>query len=269
MNKRPYLLLFGVLLSVRGFAQTPAPGPSPAATPSAPPADAKADTLVDCGKEKAVIFGHTESLDGTYALGWTLHRNRAKKPVEWSTYDHTDPNAFIGKYPTKDDLSPGDYAFVNGVLDLRARRFIPLPTTSPYYPNKPDVELHVTWSDDQHGTRFALVGNDGPTRTFNLWLIEASPRRLRSEDLAPATGRAVDGFLRKQHIKNSADYHVRFSPASEAKPPARPFKGTVLEIPFQAEVPKADDLPRFSGTLTATLSRGKVTSIQGKKVEIP
>ena len=289
---KPFILLLAVVLvSVRGLTQTPTPGPSPAAlvpvlptdhglpptpaaSPAAPtpppaPADPKADTLVDCGKEKAVILGHTETRDGAYALGWTLHRHRARCPVDWKAYDHADPNTFIAKYSTRDDLAPGDYALIDGVLDLRAKRFVPLPTTEPYYPNKPDVTLHVAWSDDEQGTRFALVGNDGSPRTFNLWLIEASPRRLRAEDRAPAADRAVWGFLRKQGVKTPGDYHVSFAPtppSAGTKPTSVPFKGTVLEIPFRAQVPRADNLPQFSGTLTMTLAGGKVTGVQGKKI---
>ena len=290
MPKLPILLVFGVLVSLHGLAQTPSPAPVPAdpvpvlpgdhrlpaasapgpakPTPAPAPADPKADTLVDGGKEKAVIFGHTETKDGIYALGWTLHRNHARKPVDWKAYDHTDPNTFIAQHPTKDDLSPGDYALVDGIIDLRAKRFTPLLTSQPYYPNKPDVALHVTWSDDTRGTRFALVGNDGITRTFNLWLVEASPRRLHVEDLAPAADRAVANFLRKQHVKNPAAYHVSFvpvAPAPDAKPPSAPFKGTVLEVPFQAVLPNADNSPHFTGTLTATLPHGKITGVNGKK----
>ena len=289
MHKLSILLLLGVLVSLPGRAQTAAPSPSPAALPASPgappapapvsaastpapaaaPADPKADALVDCGRDKAVILGHTESRDGAYALAWTLHRHRAKKPVDWKAYDHNDPNTFIANYSTRDNLSPGDYALVDGVLDLRAKRFVPLLTTEPYYPNKPDVTLHVAWSDDQHGTRFALVGNDGTPRTFNLWLIEASPRRVHAEDLAPAADRAIGRFLRKQGVKNSGDYHPSFAPAppsTDAKPALGPFKGTVLEIPFQAEIPRSDNTLQFGGTLTMKLASGKVVGVQGKKV---
>ena len=256
--KLPILLLSLTFLAFQTFAQTPAP------TPASPPADPKADTLVDCGKEKVVIFGNTATKDGAVALGWTIHRHRAKQPVDWKAYQSNDPNTFIARYPTRDDLSPGDYALINGVIDLRAKRFTPLATFQPYYPNKPDVTLHVAWSDDQRGTRFALVGNDGTTRTFNLWLVETSTRRVHAEDLAPTADRGVNNFLHKLGVKNTGDYRVSFSPV--ASPPIAPFKGNGLEIPFQAQVPKSDGSMRYSGTLTASLARGKITGVHGEKV---
>ena len=233
------------------------------------PVDPKADTLVDCGKQKVAILGNTESKDGHYALGWTILPHRAKKAVNWSAYDRTDTSTFIASYPTKEDLSPGDYALVNGILDLRAKRFTPLPTTHPFYPHKPDVEVHVAWSDDQRGTRFALVGNDATDRTFNLWLVEASPRKISSPDFAPAAAKTVASFLRKQAPQQYAAYKPSFAPADSpagSKTSNGPFKGAVLEIPFRSAIPKNEAAARYAGTLTATLSRGKVTAVQGKKI---
>ena len=250
-------------------APAPAPPPSSSPTPPPVPTDPKANTLVNCGKQKVAIFANTESKDGNYALGWTILPHRARGPVNWSAYDRLDPDTFLAAHPTRDDLSPGGYAWVNGVLDLRAKRFTPLPTAYPCYPHKPEVDLHVAWSDDQHGTRFALVGNDSTTRTFNLWLIDASPRKVSATDLAPAAGKAVDGFLRKQAPKQHADYQTSFAPADPpagSKGSAGLFKGTTLEIPFRSASVKTDTAPRYAGTLTVTLSRGKVTGVQGKKL---
>ena len=265
------LLLSCTLGSVSAFARPPAAPPkaSPAPVAAAPRLDS---TVVDCGRQKVAVFAGTTSKDGHYALAWTLVPHRVKRPVNWAAYDPKDPGTFIGSYPTRDDLSPGDYALIDGVVDLRARRFTPLVTTQPYYPQKPEMELHVAWSDDGRGTRFALVGNDAKVRTYNLWLIEADPRKTRASDLAPAADHAVNGFLRKQKIKQTDDYRVAFTapdPAANAKPPAGPFQGTTLEVPFQAQVPRTDNAPRYAGILTMTLAHGKVTGIQGKKTDTP
>ena len=263
-----FLLLSFTLASASAFARPPAAQPKGSPTP-APAAPKQDPTVVDCGKLKVAVFAGTTSKDGNYALAWTLLPHRVKKPVNWSAYDSKDAGAFIGNYPTKDDLSPGDYALIDGVVDLRAKRFTPLVTTQPYYPDKPEMELHVAWSDDQHGTRFALVGNDAKVRTYNLWLIEVDLRKTRVSDLVLASDHAVDGFLHKQKIKQLGDYRVAFTePDSPApiKPAAGPFKGTALEIPFQAQIPRTDNAPRYAGTLAVNLGRAKVTSVQGKKI---
>ena len=117
-----FLLCFSTLCA-RAFAQVPADDP-------------KEGTLIDCGGEKIVVFGHTESRDSRYALGWTIRPNAASaKPVDWTAYKKDDPFGWLGEHKLPADATdPGSYDLVDGVIDLHDGKFTLLVTGHPLFP---------------------------------------------------------------------------------------------------------------------------------------
>ena len=227
--------------------------------------DPKGGTLVDCGGEKIAIFAHSESAESQYAVGWTVRPDRNKKPVDWSSYDPTNLSAWLDKYPMDDELASGEYALVDGIVDLRAGKFTPLPTHAPFWPQKNHADFGVRWSGNEHGTRYAIINNDARWSTTNLWLVAATLDGVRFTDLAPAANKAVTALVKK-HSRASANYATVFAttPAvAEGKtPPPNPFKGKSLKVAFEAEIPKSDD-PGFTGELTISIPQGTILRISG------
>lgn len=229
--------------------------------------DPKGGTLVDDGTGKVAIFAHTESPDGQYALGWTIRPDHNKTPVDWSTYDAKNPFDWIQKYPmNEDNMASGEYALLNGVVDLHAGKFTPFETGLPYWPHKNHANLGVAWSGDLHGTRYGIVNNDARWSTTNLWLVAITPGGVHVSDLATAAGKAVDGFVRK-HSRQSARYEATFGAtqdSGEGKPRNDPFKGKTLKVRFDAEIPKASGDAGYEGEITVVLPKGTVAGVTGK-----
>ncbi len=219
---------------------------------------------MDCGAEKVVVFADTTSKDGRFALAWTLRPNLKKDPVDWSTYTR-DPDgsfSFLTRYATEDnegDMEKGDYLAVDGVLDWTTKKFMPLPTTVPYFPGKNRGHLSVTWSKSQRGFRFAVVANDTRFSTADLWLVVIDARGQRARNLITAADQAVQAYMRKRDPK---DYR-RYETSYDADDPRTIFGAASLKIHFDTGIPK-DDVNYDDGNITFALPQGIVTSIAKK-----
>lgn len=247
-------LLFAVLLA-------------PSLSAQAPPDDPQAGTLVDCGNEKVAIFERTESRDGRFALGWTVRPNRKKDPVDWSTYQRDDPLAFLEKYP--DDVEKpdaGDYVLVNGVLDLRAKTFVPLPGKDPYFPGYNHHGLAVAWSEERNGARYALVSNDSRFSTDELFLVRLGAGPVWIVDLSPEADKAVAKRMRRRDPKDYRDYETTYDPRSEADSgtPRTEFRKNSVTVHFDTGVPKSE-VNTDAGKITFALPKGNVLRIDFDK----
>ncbi len=235
-----------LVIATRALAQDPAPDP-------------KAGELVKCGSEKVAIFGGTESKDGHYALAWTIRPDRKKTPVDWSSYDRNDTNAFFGQYSTSDG-EHDDYAVVDGLLDLEARKFWPLPTKYPFHANEGRRGLGVLWSEEKHGVRHALIDLDNDWSSFTLLLAEVGSGGAHYLDVRESANHAVSGFLRRQVPHTYKQYVVGYAGYAQQ---GSTLGTDPIKVDFDAQVPKMEN-PEYTGVVTMTLA-GKVTGVTGKK----
>lgn len=250
-------LLFGCLLLGVARLAAQQPAPTPAANP-----------LVDCGSDKVAVFQDTTSKDGRYALGWTVRPNRKQEPVDWSIYNPDDVGAFYDKYPfvgtgDDDDMAKQDYRLMDGVLDLAAKRFTPLPTDNPYFPGKNHWDVGVSWSPGRTGVRQAVVGIDARFNTYNLWLVLLKADGVQIVNLSPQADKAVAGYMRKRDPKDHARYAAIYElgePARDGEPPGTVFMKGKVAIRFSAEVPKSET-DHDGGLLTVAVPKGEVLRV--------
>ena len=230
-------------------------------------------TLVHCGTDNVVVFEGTESKDGHFAAGWTLRPKADKPPVNWSDYHRKDLAAFLARFVPAGDIefpTTGDYTLVNGLLNLQTKTFTPLPSKAPFYPEEPNCDLRVAWSDGRKGTRDAavsnVVGSNHSENSVELWLVEFSAGKPRTTDLKPDADKAVGAYMAKRDPKDAAKYQWSYDFTefeAGGKPTPAVFKGDTLTVHFEAQIPEQDDTD--SGRVSFALPTGKVTGTTSEK----
>jgi hypothetical protein len=234
-----------------------------------------AGKLVECGADNVVIFKRSLSPDGRYAVGWTLHSNKPNaKPVDWSQWGKGDD--FFGPYdffipqivgtggaPLVDaakalpDDAPASwksgtpYELVDGVVDLKKKTFLPLPSLWPYWPGKNHGDLSAIWSGDR-----LVVINEARFFTADVWLVRVSDQGLGKIKLLPALKDAALDILEEKRPLVSQAYAISWFTDSENKT-GLVFSKSTVRLPFNASIPKSDYEP-VQGTVTVNLVNGKV-----------
>ena len=260
MRKPPFFLLLGLALFLAHAAGQDA-------------SNHLDGTLVECGTDRVVILEGTASKDGHFAVAWTLRPKPGKPPVDWSAYDHTAPAAFAKRYQGEDstDWPPDNgYQLVNGLVDLRAKTFTPLPGSDPYFPGEQHCHLDAAWSEDRHGSRYGVIinaaGNRHDESTVDLCLAFLGAGGARFVDLKPAADHAVREYL---HRRDPRDYQKHewsydFDATPNGSKPLATFRGDVLTIHFNADIPD-HDTDFDSGRVLFALPKGSVTGTSADK----
>ena len=255
MTKLSCLLLLGLALTITQAAGQDAPNHLDGA-------------LVDCGKDKVAILESSVSKDGHFAAAWTLRPKPGKPPVDWSVYDRTNPAAFANRYKGEDsaDWPPDNgYQLVNGLVNLSAKSFTPLPGDESYFPGEQRCHLDAVWSEAQHGSRYAVVinaaGNRSDETTVDLCLVVASSSGVHFVDLKPAADRAVREYMHRRDPKDFQKYYwsYDFDALPNGSKPLETFQDNVLTIHFNADVPDRDK-DFDSGRVIFSLPEGRVTA---------
>ena len=233
-----------------------------------PPGDPRAGQLVDCGSEKVAIFEDTTSKDGHYALGWTVRPNRKQNPVDWSIYKPDDWGAFYEKHSFIGDEGNEEnqaYLLVDGVLDLTAKKFTPIPSKIPCFPGKNHSDISACWSGDQQGVRYALATIDRRFNTAELWLLTIDAQGTRARNLSPEADKAVKGYMRKRDPKDYQRYEVAYLLNGRDGDSGGLLKAAagVVTIYFDASIPK-DDVNHDDGYITLSLPQGTVIRVSKK-----
>ena len=227
---------------------------------------------LDCGQEKVVVAESTASEDGHFAAAWTIQPKGDKPAVDWSAYERENPLALVDRYgvnsnPTAgpgDENDPGKsgYLLLNGVVDLAAKRFMPLTTDDPWFPYKTRAALRAVWSTDRHGVRYAAIGNTVGSKytegNVDLWLVELNAQGMNVVDLKPGADEAVQGFLHRHDPKDADQYQWSFSfddKDEKTKGLHTGFKQDVLALHFIATVPDKTNAPRRGLRAISTAER--------------
>ena len=218
--------------------------------------DPQDGALVDCGPEKVAVFEGSVSPDGHYAFGWTVRPGRNQKPVDWATYNPHTINDWLQAYLPEPDATNPDYTLVNGVLDLRTRKFTPVPSRFPYWPNKNHGDMGVAWSHGSQPGKFAVIHNDARFFTIDLWLVETGDGNIRVVDLADPAEKSVRSFLHRRFPGKYGDLAVTYGDVS--------FKNGAALLDFSAEIPKSADDSGGGGTVSVALPGGTITGVKGR-----
>lgn len=229
---------------------------------------------MDCGQEKVVAAEGTFSKDNHFAAAWTIHPQADKPLVDWSVYERDNPLALVDRYgvnsnpsagPGKENDAAGSgYLLINGVVDLTAKRFMPLATEDPWFPGKTRAALRTVWSADRHGMCYGAIGNTVGSKytegNVDLWLVELSAGGMNVVNLKPGADEAVQAFLHRRDPKDAERYQWSFTfddLDAKAGRLTTGFKGDVLALRFIATVPdKTDDLD--VGFVQFRLPKGEV-----------
>ena len=204
--------------------------------------------VLDCGRDKVVLF----SRDGNYAIGWTA---RDAKPEDWALWEkdlkeHT--HEFVQRYDILDCA-----------MDFQHGRVLPLPSESPYWPDKRRGTFEVFWSPTEIKPRYCLVQNQSRFATENLWLVRFDKSGIIQRDLVVPFGKAVRKLLREK-MPFTADKYAISYPKSDWDdefgyvPPE--FHASSLDIPFTANLPKSG-FDRVAGTITILLPEATIVRI--------
>ena len=232
-TKRPLLVFLGFLAAVALGARAEPPDPPP-------------DRLVQCGYEPVATFGDTLSKDGRLAVGWTIRSKGRKPPAPWVSYDQDKPAAVANmRLLQNEDGTPreGDCYAVDGLVDLKTKKFFPLPSDDVAYQGRARGGFEAAWSGDKQGTRYGVLLNNhtGSHAVFtaDLWLVEMRADGPHLTNLKPAAEGAVRGFLHKRDPKDAARYQWQcnvdeINERGEGK--YHVFKGETLTLPFEADI---------------------------------
>ena len=255
--KRPLLVLLGLLAAV-------VPGSGQ------PPADPPPDRLVPCGFEQVATFGNTLSKDGRLVVGWTIRSKGKKPPAPWTDYDQDKPEAVANmRLLENEDGTPrhGDCYVADGLVDLKTKRFLELPSEDMAYQGRARGGFEAAWSGDKGGTRYGVLLNNhtGSHAVFtaDLWLVEMRADGPHLTDLKPAAEGAIRGFLRKRDPKDTAQYQWQcnvdeINERGQGKFNA--FKGGWLTLPFEANVIEKES-DADAGFLSFVLPAGTVKGV--------
>lgn len=263
----PAMALMLMALASTLYSQDPADDPN----------DGK---LIDCGADKAVLFGKTMSPDGRYAAGWTLRRLDPKaERVDWSKWDaHANANSFLDDYDyfdpqvtgsgeaplvdaAKSALAPAGqpaapYELLDCIIDLKKKTLLPLPSSWPYWPNKNHGDFKVIWHRAADGTEYATVFNEARWFTHDVWLVEAKGDAMKSTPLVDPLSEAVARVLKTKRPLSCDAYAVSFFPDPDIKGSVS-FTKTTVALLFGAEIPKLD-YEQLGGSVIIDLRSGKI-----------
>ena len=188
--------------------------------------DSPQGVLVQCGDEQVSTFGDTVSKDRRYAVGWTIRAKGGKKaPAPWAEADRDSPaTAATLRLLENEDSSPrkSDYTVVDGLVDLKAKRFVPWQSQEPHYVYPARGSMSVAWSGDGRSTRYGIlcnnhqgnsyeatidlqlvvVGPDGAHLT-NLKPGRTRPSRRTCASVTPKTPRATRGFASRTRLRTA------------------------------------------------------------------
>jgi hypothetical protein len=104
--------------------------------------------LVRCGDEEVAVFSDTVSKDRRFALGWTIRSRHKPAPAPWALYDPDDAalHARMGLLVDEEDQPrQGEHTPVQGLVDLRAHRFVPIASEEPAFAGRVRNSLDVRW----------------------------------------------------------------------------------------------------------------------------
>lgn len=201
--------------------------------------------LVRCGSEQVALFPDTTTKDGRFAVGWTIRKHGKPGPAPWSEYD-PDDQALHARMAllVGDDGAPrdGEYKPVQGLVDLRAKQFTPLPSDQPEFVGRPRTNLLVRWEEAGGVARYGVIINDHDGNSWqftnDLWLIDLASKRPRVVDLKPAADRAIGAFMKARDPEDHARYEWSCALDRMASPNHYDvFRGHALTLPFSAEIP--------------------------------
>ncbi len=229
--------------------------------------------VVQCGSEPVATFSGTRSKDGRYAVGWTIRaKGNNKAPSPWTVCDQADPTtAATLRLLENEDGSPrhGDYRVVDGLVDLKAKRFVPWQGGDFVYAGEAQASMVAVWSGDRQGTRYGVVFNNHEGNsyqaTMDLQLVVVGPDGAHLSDLKLAADEAIKAYLQRRDPKDAAHYAWMCNPdviSQDGRQAVTLFKGETLTLPFEASVPQQYqnvDAGRVSfalpqGTVTGTVS---------------
>ena len=171
-------------------------------------------------------------------------------------YNPEHPYDWLGAYLKDfDEFNPA-YQVVNGLLDLRARRFTALASRFPYFPQKNHGNMGVAWSHGSQPGKFAVVNNDARFYTIDLWLIETSDADVRVVDLIGPAEKRFRRFLRLREPKEYGSLAVTYGDVS--------FVHGAATIDFAAETPKSPTPSYAEGTVRVALPAGTITGVKAR-----
>ena len=234
-------------------------------------ADAPDGVLVRCGTEQVATFSGTESKDRRFAVGWTIRaRGNEKAPAPWAAYNGEVPAVKAGRGRLEnEDGSPrkGNYRVVDGLVDLKAKRFTPWQSEEPHYAGRARGSMEAVWSGDRQGTQYGVILNNhegnSHQATTDLQLVVIGPDEVHLTDLKPATEGAIRTYLHKRDPKDAVRYAWIctadvLTSQSQGRQALTLFKGEALTLPFTASIP-GEPQNVDAGRVSFALPQGTVT----------
>ena len=148
---------------------------------------------IELHDDHAVLIGGSQSADGRYAVGWTVHPKKGQPPVKWSDY-HKEGANFLEDYCDNEG-----YVVTNVIVDL-PRRVIAatLPFTDPYFGGKNHGGLAAIFGPERDGRRFAIALSDSKWNPEDVALVDLGPDGASSSDLLKILNAAVDKYIGSQ-----------------------------------------------------------------------
>lgn len=223
----------------------------------------RAGGLIDCDQGKVALFEDTQSEHGRYSAGWTIRvRNKQAKPVDWSLW-----TAEGGTGPMREKyIYPGEenpnfpYEFMNGVVDLKRKTFLKLPSKIPFW-GQSHGSFGAFWGEDTKLPTYGLIQNQARFATNNLWLIRIDESGMTEADIDPPLEKAVRKLLQEKMPLNADGYAISFPQSEWDDDGGEPeFHADSVEIPFTANLPKSG-FDRVTGKVTVHLPDGGILKI--------
>ncbi len=214
-----------------------------------PPRAAVSGTaLIVSGAEKFAPLLGRSSIDGQFAIGFTVRPKQGAAPVDWSLWKENDPAPFLRKYNWTSKNAK--YAAADCVIDLWAKKNLgALTLKEVYFPQKPHGSFGVAWGRDRRGSRFLMVNSNSALVTEDVLLAEISSGKLHETSVQPLLDDAVKPLLKGLFAENASRYGVAYSP--HLADIRAFFTGGSIDIPFHGTLPKA--------TIKDTYATGQVT----------
>lgn len=213
--------------------------------------------VADLGTMKVAIYKKTESKDGRYAAGWTIECvDKKAEPVDWSLLNIGQPWDFLERYGLGNgEDAKSRYAFTNGVVDLRQKKFLEMRAEYPEAPLTTHGDIAVWWGPMTNGRGYGFVVFVGKFDTPNLLLVSTGPDGMKATELAPALTKAAMRVVRDKRPRDGGafDEGVNFGTPGDIL-----FHGGFADVPFEAEIPKQYERGDVKGTVTVRLADGAV-----------